>query len=201
MVMPKPRAARNIYEFIDELSGVDTVAALRGAFSRTLESFGMDWFTYGGMRLPRTGRSDPVIITTYPDEWARHYAENAYQNVDAVVRSGMQNMLPFQWDTLPMQPRQKKIMNEATEFGVISGLSVPIHGPAGEFALLSIASELPPPEFEKVLRESRHHMHVMSLYYHAMVQDLFTPEQAAETVQLSPREAEVLSWTSEGKTA
>ncbi len=197
----KAKHGKDYQEHIDALREVQSVAALRDAFATSLKNLGVSWFTYGGLRLPRTGRTDPVIITTYPDEWSRHYNENRYYETDAVVRSGFQNFLPFRWDTLPLRPKQKRIMSEASEFKIASGLSVPIHGPSGEFALLSVASEMPAADFERVLNESRHHIHVMSLYYHAMINDMFAPDQTVEAIELSPREAEVLSWTSEGKTA
>ena len=197
----KPIPDRNLQHHIDALRDVRPVAELRSAFATSLKNLGVNWFAYNGVRLPRTDRSDPVIVHTFPREWERHYIENRYYEDDALVRASLRTFLPYRWDTLVLNPKQQRIMNEAAEFKITSGLSVPIHGPAGEFARLSVASDLPPREFERVLNESQHHIHVMSLYYHAMINDMFTPDQDVEAIELSPREGEVLSWTSEGKTA
>lgn len=90
----KAKHGRDYQEHIDALREVQSVAALRDAFAASLKNLGVSWFTYGGLRLPRADRTDPVIITTYPDEWSRHYNENRYYETDAVVRSGFQNFLP-----------------------------------------------------------------------------------------------------------
>ena len=200
-MVTKPKPERNFQEHIDALRDVPSVVTLRSAFATSLQNLGVRWFGYNGVRLPRTDRSDPVIVHTFPREWERHYIANRYYEDDAIVRASFRNFLPYRWDTLTLSAKQQRIMNEAAEFKITSGLTVPIHGPSGEFARLSVATELPPGEFERVLNESRHHIHVMSLYYHAMISDMFAPDHNVAAIELSPREAEVLLWTSEGKTA
>jgi DNA-binding CsgD family transcriptional regulator len=193
---------RELIDLIGPLRGAQSLDDLRRIAATTFADLGITAYTYGGARLPRSGSAAPVIITTYPQDWVTHYVERGFQQRDPVVACGMATMLPFLWSDLNPTKTQRQVFEEGRSAGLISGLSVPIHGPSGEFALVSLASDMPAVEFATYVETYRYHLHLAAIYCHASVSDLSAMNvEANKAITLTSREVEVLSWIARGKTA
>lgn len=185
---------------IEEMRRTADIDALKHVFNRALERYGVSAFTYGGIRLPRSGSPDPVILTTYPDPWVSHYVERGYQQRDPVVRLGQSAFLPFAWTELDPLGPEREVLEEGRGVGLKTGLSVPAHGALGEFALISMASAESEREFAASLSEHQHELYVLAMHFHACVAELSATRAKHPEVKLTRRETEVMTWIAQGKT-
>ncbi len=177
-------------------------------FSKILEfhvgSLGFDKFAYHLVRPPQ-GPRHRFYLDTYPQDWNSYYIKRDYVNTDPVVKCTVRSLIPFRWDAFFKDPNigsgQLRVLNEARDFRINNGMTVPIHGPGRALAEFSVATEHNTAKFDELWVRQRHHIHVLSFYVHeAILRDHFSPPM--HTVpQLSPREREGLLWTARGKTA
>lgn len=94
------------------------------------------------------------------------------------------------------------MMEDAWENGLKRGLTIPIHGPKGEFGLFSLNSELANDEFIKVTDETKYDAQVIAYHLHDAVQRrLKAAREVPLPIPLTEREVEILRWTVGGKTA
>lgn len=190
----------DLNSWIEEMRRAADIDGLKRVFTRALERYGVSAFTYGGVRLPRSGSPDPVILTTYPDPWVSHYVERGYQQRDPVVRMGQAAFLPFAWNELDPLGLEREVLEEGRSVGLKTGLSIPAHGALGEFALISLASTENESNFAACLDTYRHELYVLAMHFHACVADLSATRAKHPEVKLTRRETEVMTWIAQGKT-
>lgn len=197
---------KGVVDFVDRIRTIADLDQLRLLFEAFAAEYGFTKFAYLGLHLPDGDAGKPVLITSYPTGWTDHYMDRHYYAVDPVVLHGARSVLPFTWGTSDMvsqlQGKQKLLFDEAGEFGIRRGFTVPIHGHGGEFAGLTIAGDEADKPFLEKVRRFQHHLHVIALHYHAQVGKVLRDGRAVpEVVQLSGREGECLLWMSKGKSA
>lgn len=185
---------------IAEMRRAVDLDGVKRAFTLALERYGISAFTYGGVRLPRSGSPDPVIVTTYPDTWVSHYVDRGYQQRDPVVRVGQSAFLPFSWTGLDPLGPEREVLEEGKSVGLKSGLSIPAHGALGEFALISLASTENTAEFAACAQAHQHELHILAMHFHACVAELSAARGKQPEVKLTRRETEVMTWIAHGKT-
>lgn len=69
------------------------------------------------------------LHTTYPKEWIRHYQGRQYHLYDPVFSTLKRVAAPFEWNTNSFHnllPIQQLLMNEAHDFGIKSGETIPL---------------------------------------------------------------------------
>ena len=169
-----------------------------------LALFGFDRFTYLALRTLKPLKKR-YSFSTYPQKWARHYSSHGYIDIDPVVAAATQRIKPVKWISADLAARlsrrQVNIFGEASDFGIENGITIPIHAQGGQFATLSVASDQPRREFERLSRESRYSLHLIALYYHDAVVSKVLQNEYTAAPHLSPREMECLLWCARGKTA
>lgn len=195
---------QSVQDFLDSLQNTHGIEALRDMMGRQLERMGFNRFAYLAIHIPGNPKA-PFVITTYLDDWAIHYQDRDYMNADPVVSMAGQSMLPFEWLSLNDKRRatkqQRLVLNEAGEFGMKGGFTVPIHGPGGAMAALSASSDVNPKEFSELWEEHKHNIHLIGLYYHVAVESNALDVEMPSLVRLTDRERECLLWAARGKTA
>lgn len=191
-------------DFAERAAKLDDVASFKTLMSHELDRLGFSRFAHLALRVP--GRPDqPFALTTYPADWAEHYLENDYVQHDPVLQTAHAGMRPFDWPWLSrsasLTPLQQQMMAEAADFGVSQGLTVPIHGPQGSFAALSLLCRENTREFERIQRHHMMDVHMMALYFHSALDNNILSNDANPRVYLTDRERETLGWTARGKSA
>lgn len=191
--------------FIDKLDGTKSVSEAREILARTLADMGFKRFAYLGLHLPDTTLAEPVLVHAYPEEWHTRYISQNYAAVDPVVQTGLRSLVPFVWgdkkQLKDMDRKSREMMNEASEFNLTRGFTVPIHGARGELAALSVALPSEEGEAFKHIASFQHQIHLMALYFHASMGETIFADSAKKHTTLSKRESECLLWACEGKTA
>ena len=198
-------ALRSLNEFIDQLSSADTVQSVHAVCAKLCDQFGFDHFHYGA-RFP-TSFTQPYFIdvSSYPSEWWQRYKDQGYLAVDPAVAHCASNVMPITWDKVAPSSGQDKlqwqIMDEAQGFGLKGGLSIPLHSPQGEAAMLSFTSARDDVYVAKCCQQVLPEALLFTVHLHETMRRLFTNESLAlMRVDLTPREQECLLWAAEGKT-
>lgn len=182
----------------------DDWSSIEQRLANNLRDLGFDVFNYYVLRPP-AGMPAPQNMRSYPEEWLDHYDASNYALIDPAFSKAAMTVLPFKWDLLYGHPetsdRGRRLFNEAEEFGLRVGVSVPIHGPANGLAVLSVASaqrgDMLQARWEQTLDDL---MIVGARLHEAQLQRAAAENDYAEP-NLTDRERECLTWTSRGKTS
>jgi LuxR family quorum-sensing transcriptional regulator LasR len=188
---------------LDELMHSDTATSWGEALFSLGRHYGFEkvLFAMSGSRHARLEHA--FFQTNYPRKWRDRYEAERLAYVDPSVTHCLSSTLPLVWqaDTY-RSPAQRAMYEEWCGYGIRAGVSFPIHGPNGEFGMLSFACD-PQPE-RQFAREV-----VPLLPELALVRDYafasgvrFCPPVAQEAApRLTPRELEVLNWVMAGKSS
>jgi len=125
----------------ESLLSCNTVEDLHAKTSLITERMGFDHFLYGVQLQMESSPPWHFVLSGYPDEWIQRYMDASYQKVDPVVHHCAQKVIPIFWDDFSaLQVAPKNMMNEAKDFGLVSGLSFPLRGLGSDFGLFSVSS-------------------------------------------------------------
>lgn len=193
-----------MFSFLDQVRHARDAAELEHLFSQALADLGFRQWAYQVVHADTIVDEEPLILTTYPEEWHAHYAASGYHLIDPVVRLGPRQVTPFQWSALSFgiepTPDQQRMFDEAAEFGVAEGVGIPIHGPHGALAMAAMVTDEPPESLARLMIETGHEVHLISLAFHNALRDLGGFGRARQApMQLSARERECLLWYAKGK--
>ena len=197
------RMHRIFQRFIDHLSSAGDVDAFADAMAVTATALDLSCFAY--LALPHQLNKQPLVISTYPVNWVTHYLRNHYERFDPVVTQALQNPEPFRWGAglslRHMSSVQQELLNEASQFGIRFGFTVPIHDGHGPIAALTFAADQQRPQFENCINSHARVLQLMAMYFHAHVRRELLGDRRIGGTLLSPRELECLEWASQGKSA
>ncbi|WP_316206132.1 LuxR family transcriptional regulator [Bradyrhizobium sp. SZCCHNR3058] len=194
---------RVFQRFIDLLSCARDADAFAEAMAVTATALDLSCFAY--LALPNRGGNRPLILSTYPTNWVAHYLRHHYEQLDPVITRALNNPEPFRWglslSPRPLSPAQQAFFNEAAEFGIRAGFTVPIHDGHGPIAALTFATDQRRQQFERCIDSQGRVLQLMAMYFHAHVRRKLSSELNIDGVLLSRRELECLEWASQGKSA
>ena len=141
------------------------------------------------------------MSAAFPEEWQRRYLARNYVSRDPILTKAKRTMAPTVWsiaDRDRYNAEQCRVMDEASEFGISSGIMVPIRSGFGRTALLAFASECPDAANVRV-RDLAYAVTAVA-YVHINLIRLSNSVMEVAEISLSPREHTCLVWASLGKT-
>ncbi len=191
----------DIDHFLDGLENLESPDQLRDALSAQIAELGLDFFAYHVVR-PVQGPRQRFVVSNYPERWMEHYFENDYIHVDAVLAAAVKSNSSISWRELRrnLSPVQRQIFDEAGEFKINQGITIPVHGFGGSFATLTVGGDLTDCTFDDVWRESKSALLLAAFYTHEAASRMVASGLTSEA-HLSPRERECLLWAARGKSA
>ena len=191
-----------LQDFIDQLHAADSEPEFKGAMTTAADALGLPRFVYLG--ISKRAMLSPLVITTYPGAWQHRYLGQAYQRVDPVVSRAFSDNTPFHWgtqDTLRgLSKKQLQVFDEASEFGLHCGFTVPIHDDMGRMSAVTFASSEKPTVFQKDLRHHEDLLHLMAIHFHVHTRQKLGFGVSSAWPRLSPRQTQCLQWAAHGKT-
>ncbi|MGO9420946.1 LuxR family transcriptional regulator [Roseiarcus sp.] len=152
-----------------------------------------------------TNRSDDLALlaalVTFSKVWQLRYFTRRYHQIDPVAIVGLKATSPFDWRPYRDWSRQvAAFFADALEHGVgPNGVTVPVRGRPGGFALVSFSSNLPDAEWEAF--KTRHLAKLKVMACLVDVAASINAKLASKHVELSKREHEALMWAARGKTS
>lgn len=191
-------------DFIERIEPLNTADDILNALLGIITEFGLTSFCISGLPEPGESLREYVLLSGWPTAWLERYIRQDYVHVDPVIRQLRRTVTPFKWDEAAYdrdnEPGAHRVMTEATEFRMNSGLTVPIYSVSGFQACVTYGSAE-----RKVDLPSRSvaALHLISIYAHNKTRDIMVGNgnrAAKRATGLSAREIEVLKWMAAGKT-
>jgi LuxR family transcriptional activator of conjugal transfer of Ti plasmids len=186
-------------DFADSLWTANDQAAFRNIVDRTAERLGFEWFAYLGIH-----ETQNVWISNYPRDWISRYFEQEYERIDPVIVSARRQHRAFPWSVQGDDRTQPSLLQqffgEAQEFGIRSGVTVPIRSGYEQTTALTFATNEPIHALECRLAESRDIVELIGIYLHARVDLSLAETHERQGPRLSQREVQCLTWAARGKT-
>lgn len=108
-----------------------------------VRSFGFDSFMYGMSTAPHPLRdSRSYVWTTLPREWVVIYDQESYIEIDPRLTRTWQRVTPFLWDRHAGtgDPQTEKFLDHAAQYGVGSGVAVPLRDPSHPLVIVALNS-------------------------------------------------------------
>lgn len=201
--MSDRQATANVmFDFITESARAGDKDEVLESLGKAARAFGMDCFAVSGIPLPNE-RIDPYfMLNAWPEGWFERYVEQNYVHVDPVIHHTKMNSDAFVWSEAladrPLNRGARRVMNEATEFGMLDGYSVPLHSVGGFQAIVTFGARK-----VELSQEQRGALHIVSIYAHNRLRAFMTESgerNAAAAAKVTPREREVILWCAAGKT-
>lgn len=189
-------------EFIQAVDRARSQADVSAALLDAARRFGFQHILAG--TIPNIGSSrrqqlSHVVLDHWPQEWTRRYFSHGYLFTDPAIKRVSENRGPFLWSELGPEcasdPAARRVMNEAGDFKLKEGFTVPLVTLEGELAGFSLAGEA-----IDVSPTERGMLTLLATYALARSLQLRASGTFQITTQLSPREIETLRWAAEGKT-
>ena len=170
-------------------------AAKECGFERVL--MGLQWTNFRGDMCHR-------VLSGYPPDWQRRYAEMGYMAQDPTVAYCQMHKTPLVWEPKVFSGEgSQALYEEARSFGLSSGLSVPIHEGGGVKSMLSLARDQSlheaPDEFARFVDAGQ----ILASIAHFAYRRILTPDiQGSQNgPSLTPQETIALRWIARGKTS
>lgn len=201
---PEPGVAA-LFRRLDGCADEGEARAIVDALVRAL---GFTFFSYAMpccAAEPERAAEDGMGLTTYPEAWRALYRRRRYHAEDAVLLRGRDALRPFRWgdeDHLRgLEPSARRPFFAAKDFGIESGIAVPVRGPGGAVGLFSVSGPEPRQAAADVGLPAFHALVTLAGMVHALAVERRAPAPESPAVRLSERERLCLHWTTQGKTA
>ncbi|CAH2405139.1 LuxR family transcriptional regulator [Mesorhizobium escarrei] len=185
--------------FLERLSESVDEADLHGALADVAS--GLDLLTFAYLSLPPRSDGKPTLISNYPAPWTARYLENQYQSVDPVIVRARGGGCPFRWgsDLSGEEPAGAQVFEEAAQFGICCGMTIPIIDRRGNFAAITFAADKPDAVFFRTAERHEEGLPYIATCFHMFVRRKLSADRMIDGVLLTPREYECLQWAAQGK--
>ncbi len=207
-----------IGDHIDALSRAQSIAEIGSGLQTTLSFLGFDTYSYVHVRpplgkrirsfVPQAAQDGQVVhefLATFPDDWVEHYLLQGFGDVDPTFQKAMGTILPFDWREVSAQNDlsngQRRVFDEARDFGLTTGATIPIHGPESGLSTLNVSSSGSQQQFEESYQVARQDLLWVAVQTHEAFLRLSEDAPEGARVRLTDRERDCLLWTARGKTA
>lgn len=194
-----------ICDLLECLEAVNRLEDIHAVASNYKEQLGFDHFFYGALIPTSFAKPSLLIITDQPDDWREHYQQQAYLPIDPTATHCINNVTPLLWSSLTDLRKDnsqvKKLFSDADDFGVHTGVSIPLHSHGAEAAMLSLTHGQDNQKFEKHINRTLPETNLLACYLHEALMRLIGQHKSGADNPLTKREQECLLWATEGKTA
>ena len=177
--------------FFEDLQSAETLNDLNRTIISLRDRLGVEHVVYHSVNS--TGEQYAAL--TYSESWVERYLEEDYARIDPVVRSCVRRYSPVTWSELDWTGKVvKNFKDEASQSGIgEQGLSVPIRGPSGQFAVFTITSDEGAETWAKFTNERGRDLLLASHFINQRALEIERGSDLLETASLSPRETDALT--------
>ncbi|WNJ93547.1 LuxR family transcriptional regulator [Bosea sp. 685] len=191
-----------IEPFTETLLTCSTLADVQRAFGAAIAAEGFAIAT-GRAFFPRAKIQVHALFLNWPAEWEKTLSnERQFLASGPIVREARRRHMPFTWHELKssgtFSPAENEIWAAISEWGWTDAFVVPIHGPSGYVAMLTMASRETKLDLTYAARMRLYTLAVVTHERCRALRNLIpAPDlQGALTV----RELECLKWVADGQT-
>lgn len=191
------------FDAIDRAFNARSPAELDAIMNAAFAAFGIAHVSVDQMRDAGGAMVGIHHFGDWPDDWGAHYIQQQHYLNDRVVRHAIMSPTPLHW--LDAQCRgdlkdgERKLFDEAREFGLKDGFVTPLHQVDGAIASVSVTAR------EKLQLSPTDHaaLRLLSIYYcsFGLLLKHAGGAGARPRVALTPRQSECLQWVRAGKSS
>ncbi|MEO0342971.1 MAG: LuxR family transcriptional regulator [Pseudomonadota bacterium] len=187
--------AQRVEDLIERIDRVSALDSVYDRVSEMRETFDVEHAVYFSSDQSKR----PYALATYGSEWAKHYEENKLYHIDPIVGAAFTRFGLYDWKSVSWAGRQSQAFrSDAVAAGVgTQGVALPIRGPLGEFAMVTMSSNARDRSWSTQRTEFAPYLMLVGQYMHEATRTIVqTPDLGYKV--LSPREKDVLLFLSKG---
>jgi hypothetical protein len=155
-----------LHTHIDSIRHSGTRQELRNAMRDAAAVYDVHSFTYFAAGRDRPTQS--LVSAAFPRAWVQRYFAAEHFRIDPLVPILRAGTRPFVWGTTKalhdLSPRQLQMFDEAREFGVSLGFSVPMQGQLHTW--FAYVSDLAEPAFVRLVERHEDDLCLMAHHFH-----------------------------------
>jgi DNA-binding CsgD family transcriptional regulator len=204
---------------LDAIEACTSLPELRMVFQNIIENYGFS--SFGFLDASHPWEENPLLMATHSTDWIETYRRENFLSFDPCLSEARRTNRLFNWGSIKLPPvtgKKKpgavKTMEAARDFGILEGLTIPVHYQdrlgrrCSSVCALFWKNQLT--AFFENFRISGLEIHMTLLYFSQKMVDLYTEElhmesrfagASSDLIYITDREKEVLCWAGRGKTA
>lgn len=192
------------FEALGEMLHSDGEQAWCRKFFSLANNHGFEQTLFAIVPNRQTSLEAAFLRSNYAPRWRNAYDTGKFLQFDPTVAHCVLSALPLIWSPeIFADPQQKEMYEEASGYGLRSGITFPIHGPAGELGIVCFVTDVAPGQ--RFLQEARHYLPDLALLRDYALESsmrFVKPVKAKDPkIHLTPRELECLKWAMNGKSS
>ncbi|MDT0681762.1 LuxR family transcriptional regulator [Roseicyclus sp. F158] len=178
---------RSIEGLCKMIRSAETVEDLQKATEAVSRHYAVDHFVYHWVN----NAGERFGAGTYTAEWVDHYVEQGYLRVDPVILGSLQRADPTNWRDLDWSSKSaKQFRADAIEHGVGNqGLSIPVRGPTGQLAVLTISHNCDDVVWNAFCEENTHDLLILAHEFNLKALEFETVANPAPSLSSEERDA------------
>jgi DNA-binding CsgD family transcriptional regulator len=182
--------------FLEQVERAAGLADLQGLVLSLRDSLGVGHIVYHWV----SSDGEQYGFGTYDPAWVRHYVESDYLRIDPVVVGCFARFHPVDWRQLDWSSKQASAFQaDAIAHGVGNqGYSIPIRGPAGQFALFTVSTDCDDAHWDTFTRAHQRDLILVAHYLNQRALELAKERLPEPARGLSPRETDALTYLAMG---
>jgi DNA-binding CsgD family transcriptional regulator len=186
-----------------------SLAALQRSLEATVRRLGFRYFIYSSRfpHLPTGGHQ--VCFDNCPEGWRAYSRQRGLDAAfDPLSEGAIRDVTPVLWRAaMSCRPAS---FSEAREFGLLTGLTHPIHGPSGEWSTISFIKDYEGIQAEREILMAAAKCQLLAAYVHKAAAHIIghkfnstpvTQQPQPRDWGLKQREREILALAAAGKTS
>lgn len=195
---------------IAKLCQVDEISQVKSHLADYARTLRIEYFLFVAGRSSSLATPDIILIDNLPTGWREYYRRNEVIRNDPITTYCLSNTTPVLWGRLAQRPEYAapayaKVIQSAARYGLVSGLTIPLRAPSGEFSMLSLISSQPAEQIEPRLESLMPFAQFVAGHLlEAVIRNRWLSRDKdgePALVRLTNREHECLFWACEGKTS
>lgn len=181
-----------------------TEAGWKSSLFALARSQGFESVLYGAVPSKHAKLENAFLHSNYSPVWRERYDADKLHYIDPTVSHCVNSSVPIVWEPETFHDAAQRAMyEEACGHGIRSGITLPIHGPDGEFGVVSFASDAKPnANFDSQIVQLMPALSLIRDYaFEASLKFIHQRSAAEPAPRLTKRELEVLRWVMVGKSS
>lgn len=182
---------RPLEQLIERLERATSLEDLQREATALRDLYGIDHVAYHWV----SSSGEHYGCGTYTMEWRQRYLDKQYLRVDPVIIGAYNKFHPIDWRELDWSPKAVRAFREdAAAHGLGNqGLSIPIRGPSGQFALFTVNHRSDDAEWEAFVDVNRRDVILVAHFFNQKALDFEGARLSEADRTLSPREIDVMT--------
>ncbi len=183
-------------KILEDLEQADTLEKLNDVTHVMRDGYGLKHVVYYWVNSV----GENYGAGTLKEEWVERYVERGYNKIDPVVLGCFQRFDPTNWKDFDWSSKPARdFLKDALDHGMGNqGLAIPIRGPSGQYALLSLNDTREDDEWEVFTRKHKREFMIIAYEFNKKGLEFEAGGNEAMLGKLSPRELTALTYLARG---